>query len=178
MNTEEKIISSETLYAGKVFTAKKYTVALPDGRTAYREEVEHHGGAGILAEEGGKVYLVKQFRLSVGKEILEIPAGKLEKGEDPLVCAKRELSEETGLTAKKWTEICSASPSPGYTNEIIHIYRAEGFSFGKTHFDDDEFLNVVKIPVENAFEMIESGEIFDAKTVIALLYLKTIYKQS
>ena len=88
------------------------------------------------------------------------------------------MSEETGLTAKKWTEICSASPSPGYTNEIIHIYRAEDFTFGKTHFDDDEFLNVVKIPVEKAFEMVESGEIFDAKTVIALLYLKTIYKKA
>ena len=172
MNTEEKIIGEEVLYKGKVFTAKKYTVMLPDGKTAFREEVEHHGGACVLAVKNGLIYFVTQYRLACRKNVLEIPAGKIEEGEDPLECATRELKEEAGLTAKKWTKIASVSPSPGYTNEIIHIYLAEDIEEGENRLDPGEFLNVSEIPLKKAFEMVETGEIFDAKTVIALLYLK------
>ena len=176
MDFEEKIISEQTIYPGKILTLKKYGVALPDGGESVREEVEHHGGAAILAVDEGCVYLVKQYRLSMRAAIYEIPAGKLEKGEDPLYSAKRELEEETGLRAEKWTKICTATPSPGYTNELIHIYRAEGFEKGKAHLDKDEFLSVEKVPLETAYDMIEKGEIYDAKTLVALLYLKACEK--
>lgn len=173
MKLEEKIKTEQTIYSGKVVKVKKYGVILPDGGESVREEVEHGGGAAVVAVEDGCVYLVKQFRLSVKKIVYEIPAGKLEKGEDPLCCAQRELQEETGLKAKKWTKICAAAPSPGYTNEIIHIYLADEFENGNMHLDEDEFLSVEKVPLAVAYGMIESGEIYDAKTLIALLYLKS-----
>ena len=175
MQTTEKIVAEQSVYDGKVIRVKKYTVVLPDGKTALREEVEHNGGACVLAVVGGLVYLVRQYRLSVRGETLELPAGKLEKGEDPYACAAREITEETGLKAGTLKKITSICPSPGYSNEFIHIYYAEDVTFSEQKLDEDEFLNVVKLPVEECFKMVESGEIFDGKTVAALLWLKTRY---
>ena len=174
MKLEEKITTEQTIYSGKVINVKKYGVSLPDGGQSVREEVEHSGGAAVLAVSDDCVYLVKQFRLSMNKVVYEIPAGKLEKGEMPLYSAQRELQEETGLKAKKWTKICSVAPSPGYTNEIIHVFRAEEFEKGDMHLDKDEFLSVEKMSLKTAYEMVDNGEIYDAKTVIALLYLKSL----
>ena len=172
MKTEEMITGEELLYRGKIFDVKKYTVELPDGTSAFREEVEHHGGACVLAVYKGNVCLVKQYRLSLRRETLEIPAGKLEKGEDPLSAAMRELTEETGLVAEKMEKLFSVCPSAGYVNECIHIYYASGLKEGEQRLDEGEFLNVVYKPVKECFSLIESGAIADAKTLIALLWLK------
>ena len=173
MKVEEKIVDCENIFDGRIFDVKKYAVELPDGSRAFREEVEHHGGACVLAFDDGYVYLVKQYRLALRDETIEIPAGKLEKGEDPETCALRELTEETGLVAESIRKICAVSPSPGYTNEIIHIYYVERFIKAKQRLDDGEFLNVIKLPAKKCFEMVESGEIIDGKTVVALLWLKS-----
>ena len=173
MKVDEKIIGCEDIFHGVVFTAKKYTVELPDGSIGYREEVEHNGGACVLAYEDGCIYLVKQYRLAVRGETIEIPAGKLNKGEDPEVCARRELTEETGLIAHSIKKICAMTVSPGYTNEIIHIYYVDDFEKSAQQLDEGELLNVYKVPVKKAFDMVERGEITDSKTVVALLWLKS-----
>ena len=123
--------------------------------------------------DGDDVLLVRQYRLSLRRETLEIPAGKLEKGEDPLSCAKRELSEEAGLEAVRIEKILSVNPSPGYTDETIHIYYCGEYVKSASHLDEGEFLNLVRINKQRCFEMVESGEIADAKTVAALLWLKS-----
>lgn len=142
--------------------------AVANGEPCKREIVEHHGGAAILCVTGGKIAFVKQYRYAYGKEVLEIPAGKLEAGEDPLNAAKRELKEETGVSAEKFEKIAEVYPSPGYTNEIIYIYRAYPVSAGAASPDPDEFLSVLWIGEEDAEKMLKSGEISDAKTIIAL----------
>ena len=133
-----------------------------------REVITHPGGASVIAEENGYIYFVKQFRYPYQKTLLEIPAGKLNEGEDPKECAMRELEEETGLKANSVTLLHSIYPTPAYTSEITYIYLANGLQKGSVHLDDDEFLNVEKIPVEKARQMLLSGEIHDAKTIIAL----------
>lgn len=172
MKNEEKILSETTLYKGKVFTVKKYAVELSDGVKSERDELEHSGGAAVLAVCDGYVYLVKQYRLSVGRELYEIPAGKLERGEDPADCARRELEEETGLVPLELKKLAAVLPSPGYTNEVIHVYRAVGIKKGRVNLDEDERLSVEKIRVEEALKMVDSGEIDDAKTVLALTFLR------
>ena len=172
MNTEERVLDFTEVYDGKIIKVRKYSVELPDGKTTFREEVMHSGGACALAVEDGSIYFVSQFRLAAKKDLLEIPAGKLNEGESPEDAARRELAEEVGIKAEKMKLIASVYVSPGYTNEKIFIYHCERFSKTEQDLDDGEFLNVVKIPVETAFEMLERGEITDAKTVIALLYLK------
>ena len=172
MKTEEKILSEQNIFDGRVFSVRKYSVALPDGTESFREEVLHRGGACMIAVDNGEIVFVSQYRLAAKKDLLEIPAGKLEEGEDPQKAAERELIEEVGLRSKKTSLIAAVYPSPGYTNEKIYIYYCESFERVAQKLDKGEFLNVVKIPVEKAFEMVESGEICDGKTVIALLYLK------
>lgn len=174
MKTEERVLKVYSEFDGKVFNVKKYLVELPDGSTAFREEVHHCGGACAICEEDGQIYFVSQFRLSAKTDLLEIPAGKVETGEDPLDAAKRELAEETGVLAEKLKLITAVYASPGYSDEMIYIYHCEKFRRVKQKLDDGEFLNVVKIPCEKAFEMMEKGEIKDGKTVIALMYLKNL----
>lgn len=178
MSLEEKICGEELLYNGKIIKVKKFTVELPDGTKAFREEVEHNGGACVLPYFEGKVYLVKQYRLATKCELLEIPAGKVELGEDPMLSAKRELEEETGFIAENLTKISSISPSPGYTNERIHIYFADKLTAGTQKLDEGELLNVVAYTPEECFKMIDDGDIYDAKTVVALLYLKNLLNKS
>lgn len=178
MSLEEKICSEELLYDGKIIKVKKFTVELPDGTKAFREEVQHNGGACVLPYFNGKVYLVKQYRLATMCELLELPAGKVELGEDPELSAKRELREETGFIADNLVKISSISPSPGYTNERIHIYFADNLKVSEQQLDEGEMLNVVSFSPSECFKMIESGEIYDAKTVVALLYLKNLLNKN
>lgn len=170
MKTEEVKIKENLLYDGKILQLYCDEVMLPNGKTAKREYVNHNGGCSILAiDKDNNIYLVEQFRYPYHKNILEIPAGKLEKGEDPLDCARRELKEEIGATAESIKEIITLYPTPAYTNEPLRIYKAEGLSFGDNHLDENEFINVIKMPLKEAYRRVKSNEINDSKTVVAIL---------
>jgi len=169
--TEEKI-SSKTLYEGKVINLKVNEVKLENGAVASREIVEHPGGVCVFGiDEDKNVLMVKQYRAPFECVLLEAPAGKLDKGEDPLTCGKREFLEETGYTAKKMTYLGEFYPSVGFLTEKIHIYMAEGLKKEEQHLDEDEFLNVLKMPLSELLKMVKNNEIKDAKTVIGLLML-------
>ena len=166
----EKTISSETLFNGRVFDVQVKQVELYDGSAARREIVVHNGGATIVAlDEDMNIYLVRQFRSPFEKILYETPAGKLEKNEDPKVCAIRELKEETGMSADKVEDLGFMYATPGYCAEIIHMYLATGLHRGEGNPDDGEFLQVIRIPLKQAVEMIERNEISDAKTSVAIL---------
>ena len=168
MDLKERTVKVNYVYEGKIVNLRCDEAALPDGRPCKREMVEHTGGASVLCVYEGKVALVRQFRYAYQEELLEIPAGKLEKGEDPALAAKRELEEETGLVAGELKPLFTLYPTPGYTNEKIYIYEASGVTAGRQHLDEGEFLNVVFLPVEEVARMIEKGEIRDAKTIVAV----------
>lgn len=168
MNLEEKTTKINYIYRGKIINVRCDEAELPDGRPCKREMIEHPGGASVLCVHEGKAALVRQFRYAYGEALLEIPAGKLERGEDPMLAAKRELEEETGLTAESLRRIFTLYPTPGYTNEKIYIYEAVNVKKGQQHLDEGEFLNVVYLPVEEAVRMVKEGEICDAKTIVAL----------
>lgn len=175
MHLEEKTTSSERIFEGKVLCLRKDTVLLENGGIAFREVVEHHGGVCIAALTPEKeIYFVKQFRYPLSQAILEIPAGKLEKGENPLECGIRELKEEIGAEASEIINLGEMYPSPGYSAEHIYCYLARGLSFSGQKLDEDEFLDVVKIPLEKAVEMILNGEIPDAKTQVAVMKVKLL----
>lgn len=165
----EKTVTEKVIYDGKILKLNRDEVILENGEKAIREVVHHSGGAGVLAvDDEENVYLVKQFRYPYGEEMLEIPAGKLSKGEDPLDCAKRELEEETGMIAGKIEALGAFRPSPGYTDEKIYLFVAKELKQGRQNLDEDEFLDVTKCDLFRAVKMIERGEITDAKTVIAI----------
>ena len=170
MVLDEKTLKSEKVFEGRIIDVRVETVAFPDGTEAYREIVDHPGGVGIIAlTEDGKIPLVKQFRKPFEKAIYEIPAGKLDKGEEPLKCGMRELKEETGFSADEFVSLGYFYPSPGFANEVTHLFFAKGLRKGTDNPDDDEFLDVEEFTVEKVREMILNNEINDAKTVIALL---------
>ena len=168
MDLKERTVKVNYVYEGKIVNLRCDEAALPDGRPCKREIVEHPGGASVLCVYEGKIALVRQFRYAYQEELLEIPAGKLEKGEDPVLAAKRELEEETGLVAGELKPLFTLYPTPGYTNEKIYIYEASGVTAGRQHLDEGEFLNVVFLPVEEVARMIEKGEIRDAKTIVVV----------
>ena len=170
-NLEEKQLSREEIYNGKVIHVVRDKVTLPDGNTAYREVCLHIGAVCVLPLlPSGEVIMVKQFRYPHGRVVLEVPAGKLDsRDEDPLDAAKRELREETGAVAKSYTDLGYLLPSPAVLSERIRMYLAEDMSFTDCDPDDDEFLNVVKIPLDELYGMVMRGEIEDAKTQIAVL---------
>ena len=168
MQLEEKTVRKNYIYRGKIINVRCDDAELPNGRPCRREIVEHPGGACVLCVKDGKVALVKQFRYAYGEAIYEIPAGKLNEGEDPMLAAERELGEETGMIADELVLRFVLYPTPGYTNEKIFIYEALGVREGKQHLDEGEFLNVEFVPIEDALEMVENGAICDAKTIVAL----------
>ncbi len=176
MNLEEKQISSEYIYQGKIIKLRRDTALLPNGKNATREVVEHNGGVCVAAlTDNNEVLFVKQFRYPYMEVVTEIPAGKRDSAdEDPLACGKRELKEETGAEAEKFIPLGRLYPSPGYCGEVIWMFAAAGLKYGKQHPDDDEFSSVKKIPLEKAVEMILAGEITDAKTQAAVLKLKLL----
>lgn len=167
MKLTETKIDGRVIYEGKILTLTLDSVMLPDGSTSKREIIHHCGGAAVLLIEDEKVLLVKQFRYAYGKETYEIPAGKLNDGEDPRTAATRELEEETGRKAEL-VHLMDVYPTPGYTDEIIHIFYAENSTRSAQKLDEGEFLNVEFIPIDTVLQMIENGEINDAKTIIAI----------
>ena len=166
----EKRIDGKTLYEGVIVNVHMDRAQLVDGDVVRREEVEHPGGVTVIpVEEDGTVWCVRQFRYPFQREMLEVPAGKLEIGEKPLPAAVRELSEETGLEAGRMIYLGACCTSPGFSTEVLHIYLALELKHGDAHPDEDEFLNVEKHSLETLTEMVMSGEIDDAKTIIAVL---------
>ena len=166
----EKTLSSETLFEGRVITLTKDTALLENGKTATREVVHHHGGACILpVDADGSVTMVRQFRYAFGEEIWELPAGKLEADEDPFEAAKRELSEECGLTADNFIDLGVVYATVGYDSEKIYLWAATGLHSTAQHLDAGEFLDVVKMPFDEALGLVMDGTIKDSKTQVALL---------
>lgn len=174
MNLEEKQLKAEYLYKGRIINLRRDEALLPNGNTALREVIEHPGGVCVAAlTDNNEVLMVKQFRYPYSEVILEIPAGKRDhKDENPLECGIRELKEETGATAKNFFFLGELYPSPGYVGEVIWMYGATELSFGETCPDEDEFLDVEKIPLDILVDRIMSGEIKDAKTQAAVMKLK------
>ena len=169
----EKKVSSEDIYDGCLLHVKRDTVELPNGKEAVREWIKHPGASSVIPLlPDGRVILVRQYRYPVEKVTLEVPAGKLDApDEDPLLCARRELAEETGYTAEEITKLTTIATTVGFSNEYIHLYVAEGLVAGEQHTDEDEFINVVKVPLGEAVEMVQDGRIFDAKSVASILML-------
>ncbi len=170
MKLFEKQINREEIFRGKIIDVYKDVALLENGKTAFREVVHHPGGVAVAAlTDKRELLFVKQFRYPYGEAIIEIPAGKLEPNEEPAKCGRRELLEETGASAAEFSILGTVYPSPGYIDEKIYIFFAENLSFGDLCPDEDEFLEVIRIPIEKAYEMVMSGEIKDAKTQIAVL---------
>ena len=170
MKCIEKRIDGEIKYSGVIVRVRLDRAELENGRIVRREVVEHPGGVGILpVDDEGVCYMVRQFRYPFSRQLLEIPAGKLEYGEDPLDCAVRELSEETGFTASELIPLGACYTSPGFSSEVLHLYLARGLKAGRAHLDEDEFLNVEKHPLAELAAMAVNNEIEDAKTLIAVL---------
>lgn len=178
MDITEKFISKETVYEGKFITVEKRQYELCDGKPAQRDIVVHPEACAVVAlDNNGDIFLVEQYRASLEKVLTEIPAGKLDPGESALECIKRELLEETGLSAKKYTHLTSIAVSPGILTEIIHIYLAEDLTEGKAKPDDDEHLVVSKMSLADAKKTIAEGVFSDAKTITGILmacYIKGI----
>lgn len=171
MHLQEKTTGSEKTYQGKVFYVTRDTAELEDGKEVQRDVVRHSGGVCVVPlTEKGTVLMVKQFRYPMQQVTLEIPAGKLEAGEDPADCGRRELREEAGRTCGKYTPLGKLFPTPAYDTEVIHMYLAQELSAPEAQdLDDGEFLDVTELPLEQAVQMVMDGKIPDAKTQIALL---------
>ena len=170
MDHVEKTVRKNYIYQGKILSLRKDDVVLPDGSESIREIIEHSGGACVLYVEKENVLFVRQYRYAYGESVYEIPAGKLEKGEDPALAAARELEEEAGIKADKLELLHVVYPTPGYTNEKIYIYQAKSGRKTQAHLDEGEVLDVEYIPIAKVKDMLQKGEIKDGKTIIALQY--------
>ncbi len=166
----EKFLKSEEVFTGNLLTVYCDQVELPNGKEASREFIRHPGAIAVVpVTNDGKIVLVRQYRYPVGKNMLEVPAGKLDKGEQPDQCVLRELEEETGYVAKNIRKLSSIYTTPGFTDEVIHLYIAEELTLAKQCPDEDEFLDVEIYTKEEIRAMIEDGTINDAKSMLALL---------
>jgi ADP-ribose pyrophosphatase len=171
----EKTIAKEKIFSGKVIEVYVEDVELPNGKTSKREVVKHPGAVAVIpVTNEGKIVLVRQYRKAMERVLVEIPAGKLEKGEEPLATAHRELEEETGYRCGSMRHIVSFYTSPGFADELIHLYVAENLSKmeNSASLDEDEFVDVLEVTLEEALELLERQEIYDAKTAYALQYLQ------
>ncbi|MEW6698607.1 MAG: NUDIX hydrolase [Bacillota bacterium] len=166
----EKTLSSKRIYEGKILNLRVDQVLLPNGKESGREVVEFSQAVTIVAVTGDqKVLLVTQYRYPVAEVLLEAPAGKMDPQENPLACARRELQEETGYTAGSLEKICEFYTTPGFTNELMHVYLAQNLTPGEQNPDEDEFVQVEAIPLQDAIAMIYNGKIRDGKTIAGLL---------
>lgn len=169
-DNRETCLSSERLYEGKMIRVRKDTVQLPNGHQSCREVVEHPGAVAVLAvTQDDRVLLVRQFRYPVGLPLRELPAGKLEPGEDPGLAAIRELREETGYTALNWRKLSTFYTAPGFSDEVMHLYLATDLIEGESDPDDDEFVECESISRDEIVKGLESGLFEDAKTLVGLL---------
>lgn len=172
MKLTEKVIDSKRHFKGRIINLREDTVELENGAVASREIVEHPGGVCVIGmDSDGKILMVRQFRAPFGTTVLEVPAGKLNYGEDPFACGKREFLEETGYEAEEYIDFGSIYPSVGFLTEVIYMYYAKGLTKKEQHLDEDEFLNVERYSLEELLLMVEQNEIKDAKTVVAILKL-------
>lgn len=169
MELTEKTLESKIVFEGKIIKVFKDSIELADGKKSFREVVKHTGGVVILAIHDNKILFVKQFRYPMKEVLPELPAGKLEQDEDPLEAAKRELEEETGYCAEKWTDMGFVYTSPGYSDEKLYLYKAENLVFTQCHPDEGEYLQPLELEISEALKMIQNGEINDAKTLCAIL---------
>lgn len=175
MDYNEKTVSSKSVYNGNIINVELMTVTLPDGRQATRDIVRHPGASAVIAlNEKGEMYMVRQFRKPLEAESLEIPAGKLDHGEDPLECARRELKEETGLSAGRLKHIVSIHSTPGFSDEVLHLYAALNLFEGDSCADADEFISTERYSVPQLLDMILDGRITDAKTIIGIFLAEKI----
>lgn len=174
----ERPLTEDVVWTGRIFNVDRLQVQLPDGRTAIRDVVRHPGAVAIVAlTDEGRICLVRQYRTALGRVTVEIPAGKLDPGEDPLECASRELLEETGMIAEKIAYLTTIATSDGFTDELIHIYMATGLSFSKSSPDADEFINVDLVEVGELVDAVLDGRIEDAKTVVGALLCDAISRR-
>lgn len=172
---EEKTIHSEEIFTGKVISLHLQDVELPNGKKSTREIIKHPGAVAILAiTDDNKIVMVEQFRKALERTIVEIPAGKLEKGEVPALCARRELEEETGYVCESLELLTSFYTSPGFADEIVHIFVAKGLSKkeNSASLDEDEFVNLEEITLKESLQYVKEQKICDAKTIFAVQYLQ------
>lgn len=170
MHLEEKTLESCTVYEGPIFTITHDTVKLENGSRAIRDVLVHHGGVCVIpVTDNNEIYMVRQFRYPFRAVTLEVPAGKLEAGEEHSVCGRRELLEETGCVCSEYIYLGEMYPTPAYNSEITHMYLARGLEYKDQRLDDGEFLDVVTIPLTDAVKMVMDGEIKDGKTQIVIL---------
>lgn len=170
MDFTEKTIKKEYKFKGEIISLRVDTVTTPSNNTATREIVEHPGGVCIVPlDADGNVIMEWQYRRPFDENVFEIPAGKLFPGEDPLECGKRELEEETGMCAKRYIYLGKMLPTPGFCCEVLHMYLALDLYEGKINRDEDEFMEVVRVPLKELTDKVLSGEIIDGKTALALL---------
>ncbi len=175
MKKEEKTVKSNVIYNGKILRLNCDEVLTSNGHIAEREIIHHHGGVCVLAIYEGKVVLVKQFRYAYGEEMFELPAGKLEKDEDSYQAGLRELEEEVGLKAESLTDFGYMYPSCGYTNEIIHLFKANNLTKVERHLDEDEDIDIYYFSLDEVVQMIQENKIVDAKTIcLVLKYIQSI----
>lgn len=170
----EHFVSREEVFAGRLLNVRRDTVRMPDGATATREYIVHPGAVGILPLTGdGRVVLERQYRYPHGRDFIEIPAGKVEPGEDLLACAQRELLEETGYAAAGWQRLTTIHNAISYSDEAIELFLARGLEQHRQKLDEEEFLEVLEVPFAEAIAMLRDGRITDVKTMIALFWAQS-----
>jgi ADP-ribose pyrophosphatase len=173
MNLKETRLDSEMVYEGNFIRVHKDSVLLPDGAVSTREYITHPGAVAVLAMlDNGNLVMERQYRYAPQREFIELPAGKIDHGEDILVCAKRELLEETGYAAKEWIHLTTAWPCIGYADERMEYFLARGLSHQGRQLDDGEFLEVLELPLSEAIEWIRQGKINESKTIVGLFWLE------
>ena len=174
----ERPLTEDVAWTGRIFNVDRLRVQLPDGRHAIRDVVRHPGAVAVVAlTDESRICLVRQYRTALGRVTVEIPAGKLAPGEDPLECARRELLEETGMEAEKIAYLTTIASSAGFCDELIHIYMATGLSFSKSSPDADEFINVDLVEVGELVDAVLDGRIEDAKTIVGALLCDAISRR-
>ena len=177
MDLKETRIDSVVAYDDGFIRVLKDTVRLPDGSTSTREHISHPGAVAVLAILGnGNLVMERQFRYAPQREFIEVPAGKIDHGEDILLCAQRELLEETGYVAAKWTHLTTAWPSIGYADERIEYFLARELTYQGSQLDDGEFLEVFELSLDEAMEWVRQGKINDSKTIVGLFWLEKTLK--